>query len=108
VLGRAETTDGLTFAGLIAETAGRLPRDATVLAVLPRVPVETALALGVLRRAGLAVSVVLVLLDDQPLERAYSRLTAEDIRDIRHLHDEAELADICRTQVQRMVPYEFV
>ena len=37
MLARAELTDGLTFAQLVVETAHRLPRDATVLAVLPAV-----------------------------------------------------------------------
>jgi uncharacterized protein (DUF58 family) len=34
-LARIELTDGLTFAELVIETASRLPRDATVAAVLP-------------------------------------------------------------------------
>jgi uncharacterized protein (DUF58 family) len=105
VLARAEWTDAMTFADLLAEVSGRLPRDATALAILPQVPTETALALGNLRRAGLAVSVILVLLDDESLERAHSRLLTEGIRDIRHLRDEADLADICRTSVQRLEPY---
>src|SRR5919108_190866 len=54
VLARAELTDGLNFAQLVVETAHRLPRDATVLAVLPDVSVESAIALGNLRRQGMA------------------------------------------------------
>src|SRR5204863_5208463 len=64
VLARAELTGGLSFAQLVVETAHRLPRDATALAVLPAVPVETAIALGNLKRRGLAVAVVLVMMDD--------------------------------------------
>src|SRR5579871_1552928 len=52
VLARLELTDGLTAAQLILETASRLPRDATVVALLADVPVEAALALGALRRQG--------------------------------------------------------
>jgi uncharacterized protein (DUF58 family) len=107
VLARVELTDGLTFAQLVTETAPRLPRDATVLAVLPDVPAETAIALGNLRRRGLAVACVLVLLDEDALERAYVRLLAEGIRDLRHLSSEAELPDICRRQVERAAPYDF-
>jgi uncharacterized protein (DUF58 family) len=107
-LARVELTDGLTFAELITETLGRLPRDATILAVLPDVSVETAISLGNLRRAGLAVTVVLILLDDEPLERSYGRLVAEGIRDIRHLKDEAELPELCRRQVDRSSPYTFI
>jgi uncharacterized protein (DUF58 family) len=107
-LARVELTDGLTFAELLTESISRLPRDATILAVLPDVSVESAIALGNLRRAGLAITVVLILLEDEPLERAYGRLVAEGIRDIRHLKDEAELPELCRRQVDRSSPYAFV
>jgi uncharacterized protein (DUF58 family) len=107
VLARVELTDGLTFAQLVIETTPRLPRDATVVAVLPEVPHESAIALGNLRRRGLAVTVVLVLLDEDALEAAYARLVAEGIRDLRHLANEEELPDLCRRQVQRSAPYDF-
>ncbi len=108
MLARIELTNGLSFAELVSETISRLPRDATILAVLPEVPVETAIALGNLRRAGLAVAVVLVLLDDAPLERAYGRLVSEGIRDMRHLKSEEELPELCRRQVDRSSPYTFI
>jgi uncharacterized protein (DUF58 family) len=108
MLARVEMTDGLTFAELVSETISRLPRDATILAVLPEVSVESAIALGNLRRAGLAVAVVLILLDDAPLERAYGRLVSEGIRDIRHLKGEEELPELCRRQVDRSSPYTFI
>ncbi|HTU22300.1 MAG TPA: DUF58 domain-containing protein [Gemmataceae bacterium] len=107
-LARVELTDGLTFAELVTETVGRLPRDATILAVLPDVSVETAISLGNLRRNGLAVAVVLILFDDAPLERAYGRLVAEGIRDIRHLKSEEELPELCQRQVDRSSPYTFI
>jgi uncharacterized protein (DUF58 family) len=104
-LGRVELTDGLTFAQLILETEGRLPRDATVVAILPEVSVQTALALGNLNRQGYAVSAVLILIADEHFEQAYGRLMAEGIRDIRHLKDEEELPTLCQQQVLRMAPY---
>jgi uncharacterized protein (DUF58 family) len=107
-LARVELTDGLTFAELVTETIGRLPRDATILAVLPEVSMEAAISLGTLRRGGLAITVVLILLDDAPLERAYGRLVAEGIRDIRHLKSEAELPELCQRQVDRSSPYTFI
>ncbi len=107
VLARAERNDGLTFAQLVIETAHRLPRDATALAVLPAVSVETAVTLGNLRRRGMAVAVVLVLMDETALEQAYARLAAEGVRDLRHLGDEAGLPDLCRNTVQRIAPYDF-
>jgi uncharacterized repeat protein (TIGR01451 family) len=106
ILARVELTDGLTFPQLLQETISRLPRDATVLAVLPDVPVETALALGNLRRRGFAVTAVLVLMDQLPLEKGYGRLVAEGITDVRHLRDEAELPTLCQQQVQRGTPYQ--
>jgi uncharacterized protein (DUF58 family) len=107
VLARAEVTNGLTFAQLVIETAHRLPRDATALAVLPAVSVETAISLGNLRRRGMAVSVVVVMMDDEGLEQAYARLVAEGIRDLRHLSSEEVLPELCRSHVNRMAPYDF-
>jgi uncharacterized protein (DUF58 family) len=105
VLARLELTDGLTAAELIVETASRLPRDATVVALLADVPVETALALGNLRRQGLAVSVVLIALEGERLEKGYGRLLAEGIMDVRQLRDEAGLPDLCQQQVRRAATY---
>jgi uncharacterized protein (DUF58 family) len=107
-LALAELTDGLTFAQMVTEAAPRIPRDATVVAVLPDVPSESAIALGNLRRSGMAITAVLVLLDPDPLEAGYGRLIAEGIRDIRHLADEAALPDLARRQVDRSAPYAFI
>jgi uncharacterized protein (DUF58 family) len=107
-LALAELTDGLTFARMVTEAAPRIPRDATVVAVLPEVTAETAIALGNLQRRGMAVTAVLVLLDSDPLEAGYGRLVAEGIRDIRHLPDETALPDLARRQVDRSSPYAFV
>ncbi len=102
-LARAELNEGLTLAQLAIEAAPRLPRDATVLALLPAVPVETALALGALKRQGYAVSVVLVALSDE-VELAYGLLAAEGIRDVRPLAGEAALPELCLAEVNR-TPY---
>jgi uncharacterized protein (DUF58 family) len=105
-LALAELTDGLTLPALLRETASRLPRDATVIAVLPAVSVAAAVALGSLRRLGLAVTVVLVMLDDEALETAYTRLLSANLRDVRHLKSEATLPDLCRAQIDRSAPYQ--
>jgi uncharacterized protein (DUF58 family) len=107
-LARVELTDGLTLAQLATETTSRLPRDATIVAVLPDVPEETAIALGGLRRAGRAITVVLIQHDENALETSYGRLIAEGVRDIRHLKDEASVPDLCRKQVDRSAPYSVV
>lgn len=91
-LARLEVTDAFTFAQLALEMAPRMPRDATVIAILPRVPVETAIALGTLRRQGFAVSVILIGLDESEKIEAHGRLLAETVRDIRYLNSEAELS----------------
>jgi uncharacterized protein (DUF58 family) len=107
-LARVELTDGLTFAGLVAETVGRLPRDATLVAVLPDASEETAITLGNLRRQGFAVTVILVALDANAIQTAYGRLLSENLRDVRHLKEEAEVPDLCRKHVDRSAPYAVV
>jgi uncharacterized repeat protein (TIGR01451 family) len=99
-LARVELTDGLTLAELIYETASRLPRDATVVAILGEAGPETALALGSLRRRGYAVSAILVIFEDVALEEAQRHLLAAGI-EVRHLKNEAELPGLCRRQLLR-------
>jgi hypothetical protein len=93
---------------LVTETASRLPRNATVVALLPDVPAETALALGNLHRQGFAVAVVLIMLELGPLEQAYGRLLAEGILDVRHLKDEAGLPTLCQQPVRQPTPYSLL
>lgn len=101
VLAIVELGKGLGFPQLILETQSRMPRDATVLAILPAVSEETAIALGNLRRQGYAVTVVLIILNEEALDRAYQRLWAQQVRDVRHLAREEMLSDLCRSQVER-------
>lgn len=62
-LARLEQTDGFTFDAMIHETASRIPRDASVVAILSSVTRDSARALGELRRAGYAVTAVVVTRD---------------------------------------------
>jgi uncharacterized protein (DUF58 family) len=105
-LARVELTDGLSMSQLILETSSRLPRDATVVAILADVPIETALSLGNLRRQGIAVSAVLLAMADEQHEKAFGRLHAEGIVDVRHLKDESEVPDLCQRQARRATPYQ--
>jgi uncharacterized protein (DUF58 family) len=98
-LGRVELTDGIPFPGLVLETSGRLPRDATVIAILGAVSVETAVSLGNLRHQGFAITAIVIALEANALEKAHGRLLAEGIRDVRHLQREAGLPTLCRQQV---------
>ncbi len=93
-LARLELTDGIEFARLALEMAARIPRDATVIAILPRVPVESAVALGTLRRQGFAVTAILIGLDETQKLEAHGRLLAETVRDIRHVNTEEELENL--------------
>ncbi|MFO0805958.1 MAG: DUF58 domain-containing protein [Gemmataceae bacterium] len=93
-LARLEISDALTFAQLALEMAARVPRDATVIAILPRVPVETAIALGMLRRQGFAITAILIGLDETHKLEAHGRLMAETVRDIRYVNSEAELTGL--------------
>jgi uncharacterized protein (DUF58 family) len=91
-LARLELTDGLTFPQLVLEMGPRLPRDATVIAVLAAVPVDTAVALGHLRRQGFAVSALLIgIADEEARATAFGRLAAEGVRDVRLVNVESDL-----------------
>jgi uncharacterized protein (DUF58 family) len=93
-LARLELTDGIDFARLALEMAPRIPRDATVIAILPHVPVESAVALGTLRRQGFAITAILIGLDETHKLEAHGRLLAEAVRDIRYVNTEEELANL--------------
>jgi uncharacterized repeat protein (TIGR01451 family) len=97
-LARAELSTGLTFPQLLIEAASRLPRDATLVAILPQVTEETALALGHFQRRGYAVTAVLVRLEEAQEEDALRRLLAEGI-DARCVHNEEDLAVLCQEQM---------
>ncbi|MBN1588116.1 MAG: DUF58 domain-containing protein [Pirellulales bacterium] len=97
-LARVELTDGLRFADLIGETASRMPRDATVLAILPAAPPETAIALGNLRRQGRAVTAIVITFADHEFSEAAGRLAAEGV-EARHLADRDALPTLCRNYI---------
>jgi uncharacterized protein (DUF58 family) len=98
VLARVELTDGLRFDQLLIEAEPRLPRDATVVAVLATVTAEMAVALGHLKRQGFAVSVVLIAFDE--LERIDSAgpLLAQGLS-VRSVSDENDLYGFCELQL---------
>jgi len=99
-LARVELTDGLSFSQLVIETTSRLPRDATVVALLASSNIETVAALGELRHKGLAVTAILNLYDDTEFERASAQLAAEGI-EARHLKNVEMLPTLCREYVLR-------
>lgn len=98
LLGRAELTDGLSFPELIQETTSRLPRDASVIALLTSVTYETAIVLGNLRRSGYAVTAILNAHDTFEFSEAAGMLLAEGV-EARHLTDRDAIVSICQRQV---------
>lgn len=105
-LGRLELTDGLPVPELLSETAGHLPRDATLAVVLGKVDEATALTLGRMRRRGFAVSVILVdpaqsgLHDWAGAPDWAGRLLAEGL-EFRLVRDEADLEHLCAERFVR-------
>jgi uncharacterized repeat protein (TIGR01451 family) len=97
-MARVELSDGLTFDRLLIEAEPRLPRDATVIAVLADVTHETALSLGRLKRQGFAVSAVLLAFDEVERIDSAGPLIAEGIP-VRALSDEEELYRFCELQL---------
>jgi uncharacterized repeat protein (TIGR01451 family) len=99
-LARLELTDGLTLAQLIGETANRMPRDATVIVLVPRVTDQAAIALGNLRRQGFAVTAFINLYDEFEYAEAAGMLMAEGVQP-RQLLDRESIATICRSYALR-------
>jgi uncharacterized protein (DUF58 family) len=100
VLARLEWSERRTLAELVAETGSRIPRNATVIAVLGDATEETALALGNLRRRGYAVMALVIAFDEMNFHRwaeppAWAgRLLTENI-EFRMVPEETALARIC-------------
>lgn len=97
-LARVELSDGLTFDQLLIEAEHRLPRDATVIAILAEVSPETALSLGRLKRQGFAVSAIILAFDEVERIDCAGPLIAEGIP-VRALSDEEELYRFCELQL---------
>src|SRR5262249_37664748 len=94
-LARAELTDGLDFAQLLSETNSRLPRDATIVAILPGTNPTSVLPLQLLHRRGYAITVILNMYDDYEFGAAAAMLAASGIT-AQHLKDEGSVSAICR------------
>jgi uncharacterized protein (DUF58 family) len=99
-LARVELTDGLSLPQLIEETAGRIPRDATVVAITPKVTSEYAIALANLRRYGYAVAAILNVYDEYDFAQASGPLLAAGIP-THHLKNEEAVVNVCRRFVLR-------
>ena len=74
-------------------STSRMPRDASVIVILPKVTMETAIALGELRRQGYAITAVINTYEDEDFAHAAGPLLAYGIP-TRHLQDEAAVVAI--------------
>ncbi len=108
MLARVELSDGLAFPQFVLEIMPRLPRDATVIAILGDANIEVAVALNTLLRQGFAVSVVMITLEPGKFEKAYGQLLSQGLRDLRHLPSERELSDLCSQSMHRGNPYSMI
>jgi uncharacterized protein (DUF58 family) len=99
-LARIEKSDGLPFPALVHESASRMPHSATVIALLASVTTEAALALGNLRRRGMAVTAIVNVYDEYDFARVAGPLVAERI-EVRQLRDRAGIARMCQRMVLR-------
>lgn len=99
-LGRLEKSDGLEFPELIGNTVARMPRDATVIAVLGKVDLAIGVTLGELRRRGYAVTAIINAIDGETFGRWSAPLVAEGVA-VRHLADTSSIRTICQRQVLR-------
>jgi uncharacterized protein (DUF58 family) len=99
-LARLELSDGLSFAELVTESTGNMPRDASVVVVSPGVTVDHAIALDGLVRQGFAVAAILNLYDEYDFAGAAGPLIASGVR-VYHLRDKDHVASICRQFIWR-------
>ncbi|MEQ1824373.1 MAG: DUF58 domain-containing protein [Pirellula sp.] len=94
-LARLERTDGLRLGELIMETQSRLSRQLSVLVLVQAVDDDMAMSLGMLRKRGFAVSVVLNQHEQDGFETSAGRLVAHHLP-VFALPDEASIPSICR------------
>ncbi len=100
VLARLELTDGLRFDGLLGVAHPRLPRNATLLVVLPEVTEAIAVSLAELCQRGHSVMVVWVVFDEyESPEWAehpdWARWLIAAGVEVRRVEDEAGIAKVC-------------
>ncbi|MGY8732264.1 MAG: DUF58 domain-containing protein, partial [Pirellulales bacterium] len=94
-LARVELTDGLTLAQLVIEAQSRIPRDATVLVIIPGNNDQTTITLQNMARRGFAVSVMVNTFDPLDYAKISSPLISAGIETY-HLRDEESIVHVCR------------
>jgi uncharacterized protein (DUF58 family) len=97
-LARLERTDGMLLEELLIESQSRLSRDASVMVILQEVDESAALALGMLRRQGYAVSAIVNNYENEAFTTASARLMTQHIA-VYHLLSEDSIPEICKALV---------
>ncbi len=97
-LARLELTSGLRFSQLVAESAERLSRDSSIIAILPSVSHDDAVALGILKRNGFSVTAIINVFEYEEFINSSGLLLAEGIPALQ-LRDENSISAICRDRV---------
>ena len=97
-LARLETSNGMGFLQLTGEAREQMPRDASIIAILTRVDMETGVALQQLRQQGFAVTAIVNCFDFEQFGRLSGPLLAAGI-EVRHLRDLDSIRHICQRHV---------
>jgi uncharacterized protein (DUF58 family) len=105
-MARLEHTDGLDLADTARETAARISRDTTVVAVLGNVTTEIAAALGDIKRRGLPVSAIVVSLamdavPDWAKPPDWAELLLGEGIDFRVVNSEESISNLCAEAIVR-------
>jgi uncharacterized protein (DUF58 family) len=104
VLARLEQTEGLGFSQMVEEAVHRMPRDATVVAVLGRVSSPTAVALGGLVRRGMRVNAIVSSFDlETPRDWAqppeWAAMLLEEGIEFKVVQSEESITELCAGSV---------
>lgn len=95
-LARLELSDGLTLMEALSASYGRLPRDASVIAIVSQVNESIAGALESLKRQGYFVTAIVNIHDDEAFLTGSSWLARHSIPAI-HLKERDQIPVICRS-----------
>ena len=100
-LARLELSDGMDLETLLVEAGSRLPRDATVVAIVSEMNIENAIALGNLKKQGYSVVAIVNTFSEDRFLQTTGPLLAEGIGAM-HLKDESSIRAICERQALMM------
>ncbi|MCS7236874.1 MAG: DUF58 domain-containing protein [Thermoguttaceae bacterium] len=98
VLARLELSDGLSVAQTVIEAMPHLPRDATVVVIVPTAYEATVATLAALRQGGLAITVIINTYEPHDYAVMAGKFLEYGI-EARHLRDKAGITQLCQPYV---------